>query len=756
MVNPATKRERSPAEIGATRALAKYECWILPYQASSRLRALSARLAYDVDDVKNHCRFAAYRALLAWRTKHPDQVGTDSEIRFVRASIANAVISLIRRMHASTRVRTKTIDLAVAAGEIPWMDPSAFALPCEAAYLDIERHRAIQAACAEVRRIVGDEVYSEMLRIARGTDVAEADAGNRKTAFSRRARASRKARQALPERFNDITSEFGSFRMIAEDRSAETLPDEDLARVALVYESQGKVKVDSMDRAKLLSKVRAVNSLEGVVYGFPPCFGGAQHYDPKDDTCKNECDFSPECSATVPAYRMPAIEARLVELKGKDGRRVDTPKAKPVVPVAVPTAAVLPTIVVPASVPMAPTFTSVTPTPTATSTPLAAPIAAPAPVTHAAFVAPPTPQPSSPPLLTLAPQPMPAPKRARKVSKPPKPLKQPVEDFDRARKTPPASPQKHAATPGTILPASLVPHPAMPEDGHVYEARRSQAKNRAVSRIIISHVDEQLGVAYAYNFDSGEKHKGAIPFVRLHREYNFIEARPPLPQPPAKTYANKGLHKRQQKRRRLDRINKRAAQKKAVQKKKGIMPKRGGIISTLGRPPYLAPNRANRKGQGKYKLKNGQRQYRVPTGSAAELAVLPIGYRIERDWQGTRFIVRKLQDGKESVDGKGRRRKRDGVWILEQHAKLNPDGTPQKLQPYPQHIEGSLGVITRFITQSLTWSAARFFGIVPPTLDRTDAAFDPFKFKPTSFYAYNKAQNQDEAAPPRQRKRKSS
>lgn len=116
---------------------------------------------------------------------------------------------------------------------------------------------------------------------------------------------------------------------------------------------------------------------------------------------------------------------------------------------------------------------------------------------------------------------------------------------------------------------------------------------------------------------------------------------------------------------------------------------------------------------------------RIPQGSAAELAALPVGTVRDREYNGVKYTVKKIKDGVTVVTPGGAERKRDGVWRL---VGPKPTATPP--------VEGSLGVITRFITGANTWSAARFWSIVPSVLDPSSPDFDPKKFKPDPVYAY--------------------
>lgn len=494
-----------------------------------------------------------------------------------------------------------------------------------------------------------------------------------------------------------------------DERPIESLSDDDLARVALVYREQGKVKVESLDRMHLLSKVRGVNSLEGVVYGFPPCFGDPDKFDPQDPTCTKECDFCRECSQTVPAHRDASIEADLVQLRGPS---TPAPKAKPASPP--PTeAAPLPPLP-PAETPTSRMVEAVKAgvlgeEPGKSSSPSPASSA-----TSTGFSA----------------------SRSKSAKKSKAPIEPPSADLP-----------KEEARPAQTAPKPTTPQPTKPEPGFVYSDRDLRGGLRRSIQIVA--VDLKAERVQAINVVT--KRPTLLSFSTLGRLFVFAEKAPmpssngashssgesagsdspPIGVSPPKKPKHIKLPLAEPKHERKYRTKpERRAAESARQKAREEKTRRK---RTTTRSPvavdavYLDPSRAGKK--ERYSLRpDGTRWFRLPQGSATELATLPVGTRLERLWEGHVYGVLKLSDGPISQFADGKRRKRDGVWRLEWKQAVNPDGSKAPPERFEHPVEGTLGVLTRHITGRRSWSAARFFGVLPEILDRHSDAFDPVKY----------------------------
>lgn len=179
-----------------------------------------------------------------------------------------------------------------------------------------------------------------------------------------------------------------------------------------------------------------------------------------------------------------------------------------------------------------------------------------------------------------------------------------------------------------------------------------------------------------------------------------------------------------------------ATAKPATAKPKAAKPKaaRAPGKTVLAAPVALSTRAGVLKGKTRKTRPDGTPWARLPQGSAAELAALPVGTKRERDLDGVRYFVKKITDGETVTTAGGVERKRDGVWRLLGKAKLDKEGKPGDMST--SDVEGSLGVITRFVTGSNVWSASRFWSIIPALLDPKSASFNPAKWKQTSIYAY--------------------
>lgn len=157
--------------------------------------------------------------------------------------------------------------------------------------------------------------------------------------------------------------------------------------------------------------------------------------------------------------------------------------------------------------------------------------------------------------------------------------------------------------------------------------------------------------------------------------------------------------------------------------------------TTLAAPVALSTRPGVLKGKKRATRPDGTPFFRLPQGSAAELAALPVGEKRERDHEGFRYFVKKIADGIMTTGADGVERKRDGTWQLVAKAPLRDDGTIGAKEAV-DGVVGTLGVITRFVTGSNVWSAARFWRVIPPLLDPHHPDFNPTRWKPRSVYAY--------------------
>jgi hypothetical protein len=119
-------------------------------------------------------------------------------------------------------------------------------------------------------------------------------------------------------------------------------------------------------------------------------------------------------------------------------------------------------------------------------------------------------------------------------------------------------------------------------------------------------------------------------------------------------------------------------------------------------------------GQKAYALKaDGSRWYRKPQGSAAELALLPVGHELERDWRGVRYRVVKLKDGRgDMTRATGATYRRDGVWRVLWTAQIDERGQVVGSPQESMIEDGTLGQLARSITGNNAWSGAKFFAVL--------------------------------------------
>jgi hypothetical protein len=152
---------------------------------------------------------------------------------------------------------------------------------------------------------------------------------------------------------------------------------------------------------------------------------------------------------------------------------------------------------------------------------------------------------------------------------------------------------------------------------------------------------------------------------------------------------------------------------------------------------------SNRKGvprgkDGGYRLKkNGQRWVRIPQGSAVAVAMLPVGTRLTRHYQGKAYVAEKVEDGRFTKSKDGSKRKRDGKWKLVEVWTLNKDGERVKKLKRVLKEATSLNNLTFLIVGGRGWSGARFWGV---TFERAaqlvPEVAEQIKNAPTSMYDY--------------------
>jgi hypothetical protein len=572
--------------------LPRWEPFIRRFVAKDWLRH---RLAVETDDVRSECRWRALQALAQLRAKRPALKGTIDETRIVNRAIARAFVDLIRKANRLSRCTDETTAYTIESGA-SWI-PTASTPSLEDDYIEAEHMRAVLDACEQIRSIMGDDVYQDVLRAVDGEQVVGVPRADSLRAAGVRRTAIRSARRIIaPDHGIRIPTPPKRTTPMS-DKTAASLNDDDLARVALTYKQIHGAKVVSLDRAHLLEKVDAVNLTADGIYPFPPCFTDATQYDPADQACAEDCDFRTECRATIPAYYEPAIEAQLVQLKGG----ATAPAAKVV--------------------------------------------------------------------------------KAPKAAKAPKPA---------------------------VEPAAVAVEPSRPE-----------TKGEQLSRIV-----EKIQPAPAVTaapLKEAEAMTTKTPKTKTAAKPKAAaKAAKPKAEKPAKAAAKPKAEK----------------PVKAAKAAKAKKPREPGK-TVLHAPVALSTRAGVLKGKTRKTRPDGRVWARLPQGSAAALAELPVGTKRERDLDGVRYFVKKIKDGETVTTAGGVERKRDGVWRLLGKAKIDKDGKAGDMTALD--VEGSLGVITRFVTGTNVWSASRFWSIIPALLDPKSPSFAPAKWKAASIYAYGTA-----------------
>jgi hypothetical protein len=317
-----------------------------------KLRATPAMIRVGVDDadVQQEAAIAAMRAIAWYRDKHkpagPRQsyrrgcgpTHTTDELRFVRASIRNAVIQRVRAARAGNR-RFDPLDrdkiqanlygtsLSGAFGHAAEVTPT----PAET-FEQQARAEAIDRAARRIRDLVGDRTYGCLIERARDVSWDEIRTDTQDpNAHVHTSVAVKKLRCELAA----VTMEEMMAQAPApEETPVDALTDDELARVALVHE----LPVKEFKRPSLLKIVNDLNynKTAKVVDNFPVCFRDAKQYDPNHSACNpdgGECDFKTECRVNIAAFADPEIEKKLAALK--EAIQKAPPPPKPEKPKAV-------------------------------------------------------------------------------------------------------------------------------------------------------------------------------------------------------------------------------------------------------------------------------------------------------------------------------------------------------------------------------------------------------------------------------------
>ena len=149
-----------------------------------------------------------------------------------------------------------------------------------------------------------------------------------------------------------------------------------------------------------------------------------------------------------------------------------------------------------------------------------------------------------------------------------------------------------------------------------------------------------------------------------------------------------------------------------------------------------------RNGQSDYRrFDDGKRWLRAPQGSAVALVNLPVGTVVQRVWREKLYRAKKIIDGRvtttKNPDGTKLERKRDGTWRLLEVRAHDGGKVGEKLRHKLVGVEGSLTQLSFAITDSNTWSGAKFFSVLPPELDRGSGAYNPEAWDGGSLYRYS-------------------
>lgn len=702
-------------------------------------RFVQQRLAYDNDDVHSVCRFAAVGALEVFRAEYPAKAGTVDEIKYVRRCIAHAFLDIIRKANRLSRCMDETAEATIQAGNAEWMPKAGQTL--EEDFLDAEREEACRRACEQVRAIIGDDVYEDLIRSITDGRTAGVERKKALHTYDRRRRGLERARRQMTvASLGAVVDVFGgsmTTEAIDSDRFPKDLSSDELSRVGLFYKRQHGSKVESLEKDHLLAKVEAVNTVDGEVYPFPPCF--ALQFEPKDDACagvgEGACDFRGDCKAA--SKLDPDVETDLVQIRAriadKAAAEKEAEKAK-VKPPKEPKAAKEPKL-------------TITDVEAAAAKPVA-----PAP-------------PASTEPTTLALKQVFKDNDKRSEGKRKVVVIELLDNGMRARVFDPLSNTTSTVGAGSFFktgskgfsyvgavdgkawdealigagmkPAAPVVEPSQPPEkvatatpapstkndkGREKPTVVAKTKPEPVKATIHPHAVEEIDRKKA-KADAAAKKKADDAAAKAKAKADAAEAK-----------VKAALEKEAAKKAKADakaakaKPAKKAKEKPAKAKKESTVPRGATVLEA----PVLLSNRKTLPASKKrVDPRTNKPWVRLPQGSAAELAQLPVGHRIEREFNGFTYGVKKIKDGPVRERDDGTKIKRDGVWILEW--KRNDTAN---VKEEIQGVEGSLGVITRFITKSNVWSAAKFFNVVPDQLNPHKKAYAPTKFKATPIYAH--------------------
>lgn len=748
---------------------------IEPYIRRLRSPAVCRRvLSFDDDDVQSECRIKALLAIRAFRAQ-----GTTKpldEIKWARAAIRNHLVSLIRK--ATSGARTGINDAkwgSVLTGSTPWPLDDTPQASVETGYLTDERQAQLEGAIRTLRTQLGEDSFR--LLKSKSNEPSLRRQGNEKVdAACGRARRIL-ARHAL-NHMRDLKEE--GFMAAVE---IETLSAENLARVALANDTE----VESLDHGELTTLVADLytDPATGEQAEMPECFGA--EYDPGDATCTESCDFSPECNAVVggnpdsDVEAVAEVEEQLVQLKGlTPTEEIPATTGDDEVPDEVPE------VVEIEQEPVAP------PPPVATDDPNIqdADIVEPDPLAADGGVAAMSddefeasaqnPERAEPPAA-----PPPATTPAKKKAKAKAKAAKKDDDVKSDKKAAKPVEDKHTVEVGNVYLANdkrtnrAIQITTKPKGGkvdvvNVAPPPKSKGKATVLGKKASIRV-ELLGIATSKGFAFVEKRtqvtldqavdeakaKGATTSGRTQTATPNQANTPKVgkkaePQKKAKPAAKPKAVKKA-----ASTTKAKAAPKKATKKATKKAPR--AAVNGTG---HVTLSGKTREPEGGYALKeDGTRFTRLPQGSAAFLATLEVGTRVERVWQGYVFEALKTEDGVTVKNADtGANRKRDGKWKVTQvwranDVKRDDDGhidrdakgkikfatgkSPLKKSKVLD-FEGSLNQVTRAILEAYpsdtgtasAWSGARFFAVLPPQLDRGSKRFKPTAYKPKPVYVY--------------------
>jgi DNA-directed RNA polymerase specialized sigma24 family protein len=624
-------------------------------------------LALDDDDVQSECRIQALRAIRAFREKRQDPP-PEEELKFARTAVRNRLISLVRQ--AGTNCRIASSDKAI--GTVAVIFDEAHRDTPEDDYIEAERESRISGAIRSLLYEVGKSEYKQLQPRHLG-------AGLRRSQTSHidalRARASRVLSQYALTHMKD---EREGLMVPVNDLSVD-----DLARAALV----NSLDVTSLDKDELVKLVTIANTdaATGQLVDFPTCFG--IEYEAGDDTCDDTCDFGSECNAVKAGREGTAdaehgdVEAQLVQLKKaativEPDAVVDPPKSEE------------PEVVM-------------------TETGPEVEVAINADGEY-----------------------------------------EPIEDLNAAgdpnvddgeKSVEAMSDAEFQESASTAVSATPAKEKARKKAKATRKPRQTTLNEQIEDAKMKKKPDANKYLKAHYKKESNDEMGKALSLSpnTIRRKLTELGLkRPPAKKaaaPKKKAAAQKTTTKKAKKKTTKPAVKAKAKAvktKNATVKKKVAKKKPRGRATLAGDGVTLSGR--SRKPEGGYATnEKGERYTRLPQGSAAELARLPVGTEVDRIWKGDRFYAKKLTNGPE-----GGARARDGVWALFKVAHIKTDGTEGAVKKPKKPFKGSLNQIARFITTTNNWSGAKFFSVLPPALDRSNTKYDPSRYKPDPVYTY--------------------